>query len=130
MAKTQNFSSSAEITILYLQCDKKQAMKNTKTYLKKIFGFIAKAFDAFYNFLDLIIRIGMAACILALKLIIHLLRPATVKVVEWLRALFVRHPKYRGIVEFNHVKRIRRLEDETYSLFEELICKRYLPTKQ
>ena len=91
---------------------------------------ITKAFDVFYNFLDLVMRIGMAACILSLKLIISLLRPAIVKVAEWLRALFVRHPKYRGIVEFNHVRRVRRLEDETYSLFEELICKRYLPTKQ
>lgn len=105
-------------------------MKNIKTYLKKIYGFIAEAFDAFYDFLDLVMRIGMAACILALKLTIRLLGPAIVKVVEWLRALFVRHPKYKGIVEFNHAKRIRRLEDETYSLFEELICKRYLPTKQ
>ena len=72
----------------------------------------------------------MAACILALKLIIKLLRPVIVKVVEWFRALFVRHPKYRGIVEFNHVKRIRRLEDETFTLFEATINKNYLLTKQ
>ena len=105
-------------------------MKNIKKYLRKIFGFIAKAFDAFYNFLDLIIRIGMAACILALKLIIKLLRPIIAKVAEWFKALFSKHSKYRGIVVLHHVKRIRRLEDETYSLFEELICKRYLSTKQ
>lgn len=105
-------------------------MKNIKTYLRKIYGFIAEAFDAFYNFLDLVMRSGMAACILALKLIIRLLRPVIVKIVEWLRALFVKHPKYRGIVVLNHVRRVRRLEDETYSLFEELICRNYLPTKQ
>lgn len=54
-------------------------MKNIKTYLRKIYGFIAEAFDAFYNFLDLVMRIGMAVCILALKLIIHLLRPVIAK---------------------------------------------------
>ena len=113
-----------------MHCHNRRDMKNIKTYLRKIYGFIAKAFDAFYNFLDLVMRIGMAACILALKLIIHLLRPAIVKVVEWLRALFVRHPKYRGIVEFNRVKRIRRLEDETFTLFEATINKNYLLTKQ
>ena len=91
---------------------------------------ITKAFDAFYNFLDLVMRIWVAACILALKLILHLFRPVIVKVIEWLRALFVRHPKYRSIVEFNHVKRIRRLEDETFTLFEETINKNYLLTKQ
>lgn len=40
---------------------------------------ITKAFDVFYNFLDLVMRIGMAVCILALKLIIHLLRPVIAK---------------------------------------------------
>lgn len=87
-------------------------MKNIKSYWIKVIGIIPKAFDAFYNFLDLVMRIGMAACILALKLIIHLLRPVIVKTIEWLRALFVRHPKYRAIVVFNHVRRVRRLEDE------------------
>ena len=87
-------------------------MKNIKKYLRKIFGFIAKAFDAFYNFLDLIIRIGMTACILALKLIIKLLRPVIAKVAGWLRSLFIRHPKYTGLIVLNHVKRVRRLEDE------------------
>ena len=93
-------------------------MKNIKKYLRKIFGFIAKAFDAFYNFLDLIIRIGMTACILALKLIIKLLCPIIAKVARWLRALFVRHPKYKGLIVLNHVKRVRRFEDEIY---EELV---------
>ena len=87
-------------------------MKNIKKYLRKIYGFIAKAFDAFYNFLDLIIRIGMAICILALKLIIKLLRPIIAKVAGWLRSLFIRHPKYTGLIVLNHVKRVRRLEDE------------------
>ena len=97
-------------------------MKNTKTYLRKIFGFIAKAFDAFYNFLDLIIRIGMAICILALKLIIKLLRPVIAKVAGWLRSLFIRHPKYTGLIVLNHVKRVRRFDDEIY---EELVYRNY-----
>ena len=97
-------------------------MKNIKTYLRKIFGFIAKAFDAFYNFLDLVIRIGMAICILALKLIIKLLRPVIAKVAGWLRSLFIRHPKYTGLIVLNHVKRVRRFEDEIY---EELVYRNY-----
>ena len=97
-------------------------MTNIKTYLRKIFGFIAKAFDSFYNFLDLIIRIGMAACILALKLIIKLLRPIIAKVAGWLRSLFIRHPKYTGLIVLNHVKRVRRFEDEIY---EELVYRNY-----
>ena len=97
-------------------------MKNIKTYLRKIFGFIAKAFDAFYNFLDLVIRIGMAICILALKLIIKLLRPVIAKVAGWLRSLFIRHPKYTGLIVLNHVKRVRRFDDEIY---EELVYRNY-----
>ena len=90
--------------------------------MRKIFGFIAKAFDAFYNFLDLIIRIGMAICILALKLIIKLLRPVIAKVAGWLRSLFIRHPKYTGLIVLNHVKRVRRFDDEIY---EELVYRNY-----
>ena len=97
-------------------------MKNIKKYLRKIYGFIAKAFDAFYNFLDLIIRIGMAICILALKLIIKLLRPVIAKVAGWLRSLFIRHPKYTGLIVLNHVKRVRRFDDEIY---EELVYRNY-----
>ncbi len=87
-------------------------MKNIKSYWIKVIGIIPKAFDAIYDFLDLVMRIGMAACILALKLIIHLLRPVIVKTIEWFRALFIKHSKYRGIVVLNHVRRVRRLEDE------------------
>lgn len=88
----------------------------------KMLRIIAKLFDAFYNFLDLIIRIGMAACILALKLIIKLLRPIIAKVAGWLRSLFIRHPKYRGLIVLNHVKRVRRFDDEIY---EELVYRNY-----
>lgn len=75
----KDFSPEALYTAVFLHRDTRQAMKNIKTYLRKIYGFIAEAFDAFYNFLDLVMRIGMAACILALKLIIHLLRPVIAK---------------------------------------------------
>lgn len=54
----------------------------------------------------------MAVFVIALKLLIYLLRPVIAKVTEWLKTLFVRHPQYRGIVVLNHVKRVRRLEDE------------------
>lgn len=37
----------------------------------KLLRMIAKAFDAFYNFLYIVMKTGMVACMLALKLIIN-----------------------------------------------------------
>ena len=89
-------------------------MKNIKPYLIKVIGIISKAFDAFYNFLDLLMRMCMAVFIIALQQIGYLFRPVFLAVKSRRMATFAKRLKSSKLMVPTHVKRVRRLEDEFY----------------
>lgn len=82
--------------------------------MKKIYRKLADAFDAFYNFLDLLMRICMAVFVIALKQIGYLFRPVFLAVKSRRMATFAKRLKSSKLMVPTHVKRIRRLEDEFY----------------
>ena len=82
--------------------------------MKKIYRILADTFDAFYNFLDLLMRICMAVFIIALQQIGHLFRPVFLAVRSRRMATFAKRLKSSKFMVPTHVKRVRRLEDEFY----------------
>jgi len=82
--------------------------------MKKIYRILADTFDAFYNFLDLLMRICMAVFIIALQQIGYLFRPVFLAVRSRRMAAFAKRLKYSKLILLTHVKRVRRLDDEFY----------------
>ena len=80
----------------------------------RIITILTNAFDAFYNFLDLLMRICMAVFIIALQQIGYLFRPVFLAVRSRRMSAFANRLKSSKLMVPTHVKRVRRLENEFY----------------
>lgn len=80
----------------------------------KIITILKNAFDALYNFLDFLVRMCFVVFIIILQQIGYLFRPVIEAVRSRRMARLAKRLKSSKLVVLNHVKRIRRLDDEFY----------------